>query len=328
MRDAVELLTFLGGATGAACASFPQAHLGQPRAAPQGQPWSKVPEPFIKALAGAGPAISGGRGHRNQAQAPSTCSHCGSQQTPRWWRDISPDGMLCNACGIWLKRHGTSRPVQYFADGGSPAAAAALLSPGASGLAPRSTPPTGRGAQHSEDAGEGPPAQIRPPSPRRPGQDMGGFYLINGRPKRRRSGGQPGAAISSCQDAERSGDEDRASVDTGRADPAQAQPPPAPCTPLPPLSLFQDAGAAVFVLQRRVLRGVDGARTGALVRIGWAPGSRSAHTLFQEVCRVAEACLVEDFELLSDCAASLHLTPLLPGSAVTDDDVLGLIGKL
>lgn len=38
MRDAVELLTFLGGATGAACASVPQAHLGQPRAAPQGMP--------------------------------------------------------------------------------------------------------------------------------------------------------------------------------------------------------------------------------------------------------------------------------------------------
>ncbi len=34
------------------------------------------------------------------------CAHCGTSDTPRWWKDNFPMGTLCNACGIWLKRHG------------------------------------------------------------------------------------------------------------------------------------------------------------------------------------------------------------------------------
>lgn len=36
--------------------------------------------------------------------APVQCGHCGTGETPRWWN--LPTGTLCNACGIWLKRHG------------------------------------------------------------------------------------------------------------------------------------------------------------------------------------------------------------------------------
>jgi hypothetical protein len=35
-----------------------------------------------------------------------SCAHCGTSDTPRWWKDNFPMGTLCNACGIWLKRHG------------------------------------------------------------------------------------------------------------------------------------------------------------------------------------------------------------------------------
>ncbi|PWN23950.1 GATA-domain-containing protein, partial [Microstroma glucosiphilum] len=37
------------------------------------------------------------------------CSNCTTTKTPLWRRD--PDGKpLCNACGLFLKLHGTIRP--------------------------------------------------------------------------------------------------------------------------------------------------------------------------------------------------------------------------
>lgn len=42
--------------------------------------------------------------HTQGDAAPVQCGHCGTGETPRWWN--LPTGTLCNACGIWLKRHG------------------------------------------------------------------------------------------------------------------------------------------------------------------------------------------------------------------------------
>lgn len=61
----------------------------------------------------------------------------------------------------------------------------------------------------------------------------------------------------------------------------------------------------------------------------WSQGTTPVHSRIP-ICRPPSLpCrAVEDFELLSDCAASLQLTPLQPGTVVTDDHVMGLIGKL
>lgn len=114
--------------------------------------------------------------HRgSQLNANLQCAHCGTRDTPRWWKETFPQGTLCNACGIWLKRHGYPRPVQFFAGsvGGNPLPATdgghgtAMVAGGAGG-------PTYQSHHHG---GAGNTAAA--PAP-------GDFYLINGRPKRRR----------------------------------------------------------------------------------------------------------------------------------------------
>ncbi|KAJ2824785.1 Sodium- and chloride-dependent GABA transporter 1 [Coemansia sp. 'formosensis'] len=49
--------------------------------------------------------LPGGNGH------PSICSNCSTTTTPLWRRD--PDGKpLCNACGLFFKLHGVTRPLR------------------------------------------------------------------------------------------------------------------------------------------------------------------------------------------------------------------------
>ena len=44
-----------------------------------------------------------------------TCNNCGTTKTPLWRKD--PDGnTLCNACGLFLKLHGTMRPLSLKTD--------------------------------------------------------------------------------------------------------------------------------------------------------------------------------------------------------------------
>ncbi|GAA5858552.1 hypothetical protein JCM8547_007357 [Rhodosporidiobolus lusitaniae] len=46
------------------------------------------------------------------------CSHCGSITTPLWRRGPE-DELLCNACGLYLKLHGKSRPKTFGKNNGS-----------------------------------------------------------------------------------------------------------------------------------------------------------------------------------------------------------------
>lgn len=50
-----------------------------------------------------------------QTQPPSTCTNCFTQTTPLWRRN--PEGHpLCNACGLFLKLHGVTRPMSLKTD--------------------------------------------------------------------------------------------------------------------------------------------------------------------------------------------------------------------
>ncbi len=43
-------------------------------------------------------------------QPRRSCANCGTTQTPSWRRGLNRDRILCNACGLYLKIHGTDRP--------------------------------------------------------------------------------------------------------------------------------------------------------------------------------------------------------------------------
>lgn len=82
------------------------------------------------------------------------------------------------------------------------------------------------------------------------------------------------------------------------------------------------------MLRRRLLKRGDGAVAGALVRVGWEPGSRSLHTMFRSVTRAADECQVEDFEVLTDCSASILLTPLPGGPPINDSAIQRMLDRL
>ena len=79
-----------------------QQHGGDERATqPRERPRKRRP-----ASASTGDGGSGARGRgRSASGAPPTCTHCGTTQTPRWWKEAGPNGTLCNACGIWSVLH-------------------------------------------------------------------------------------------------------------------------------------------------------------------------------------------------------------------------------
>lgn len=40
----------------------------------------------------------------------TVCTHCGSTKSPLWRRGVHGE-ILCNACGLYWKHHGTYRPL-------------------------------------------------------------------------------------------------------------------------------------------------------------------------------------------------------------------------
>ncbi|KAL4419538.1 hypothetical protein ABPG77_006869, partial [Micractinium sp. CCAP 211/92] len=270
------------------------------------------------------PASAGG-GRQGDA-APVQCGHCGTGETPRWWN--LPTGTLCNACGIWLKRHGYPRPVQFFI---SPAAAAATT-------APRVAQPQAQqqAQQQQQQQQQQQPGAGAGPAGREPPPDVE-YYLINGRPKRRRtaasssSGGGAAAAAGAGPPAPlpaaapapaplASGASGEAAAPAaGAAAAAAAAAGAASVLAGADLPInFEAAGSRVFVVRRKLIKAEGGdAPTAALVHFGWAPAARCAHQMFGAVARFAEASSqvsVDDFELLSDCRATATLQ-LRPGAA-------------
>lgn len=59
--------------------------------------------------------LRAGGGNQGDASAPTECTNCATQTTPLWRRD--PAGQpLCNACGLFLKLHGVTRPLSLKTD--------------------------------------------------------------------------------------------------------------------------------------------------------------------------------------------------------------------
>ena len=52
--------------------------------------------------------------HQNFNTQP-VCQNCSTSTTPLWRRDES-GSVLCNACGLFLKLHGTARPISLKTD--------------------------------------------------------------------------------------------------------------------------------------------------------------------------------------------------------------------
>ncbi|KAI5181581.1 hypothetical protein NEOKW01_1757 [Nematocida sp. AWRm80] len=55
---------------------------------------------------------------RNRKKAKfRVCTNCGTTTTPSWRRSTNNKMLLCNACGLYQKLHGTDRPFSVTADG-------------------------------------------------------------------------------------------------------------------------------------------------------------------------------------------------------------------
>eukprot|EP00887_Chlorella_sp_A99_P008234 scaffold12.g8234.t1 len=304
--------------------------------------------------------LGGRRG--GEAGPLPTCAHCGTHDTPRWWKDNFPIGMLCNACGIWLKRHGYPRPVQFFVSsaGAAPAGAAPA------GAAPAAPPPGVNGG-----AASAAPALLRAGSGLGSG-DLGAaassgqqqqpadveFYIINGRPKRRKKGAAAAAAAAPAAHATAQSEDGGAGLGpaagSGAAHPAAA-------AADPPIN-FEAAGDRVFVIRRKLLRApsIGTAASGsadatpaaaaaapgglappspappaeadvvaALVHVGWAPAARAAHQMYERVVAYGEASAqvagTAPARLLCSVANATHSLdpPSRPPSVVDDFELLG-----
>lgn len=53
--------------------------------------------------------------NHNHAHVQPVCQNCATSTTPLWRRDES-GSVLCNACGLFLKLHGTARPISLKTD--------------------------------------------------------------------------------------------------------------------------------------------------------------------------------------------------------------------
>ena len=264
------------------------------------------------------------RGRRSSAVVEAgslTCSHCGTKETPRWWKDAFPCGSLCNACGIWLKRHGYPRPVQFFAGGqGYISAARVRISPtstsghgaGKAGSGINPSPPANNStsaaaaavsAERSENRSERDTAAISEALPHESDRTPSGplaneFYFINGRPRRRRQATAPILARYSLtpnyEDMENS----------------------------PGLDIdYDSAGDKVFVIRRKLVMAEDGGKgtepVSVLVHFGWSSSVRSAHKMYDAIVaynKTSPSIAIEDFELLGETRAKATLTLKPDGS--------------
>ncbi|CAG9460837.1 unnamed protein product [Pedinophyceae sp. YPF-701] len=76
---------------------------------------SGVPTSRLRPGVTGSPAVDGGsrRGSRGAGDGPAggPCANCGTTHTPLWRKNPNTGQPLCNACGIYLKTHNRSRPL-------------------------------------------------------------------------------------------------------------------------------------------------------------------------------------------------------------------------
>lgn len=52
------------------------------------------------------------RASKSTMEKDRSCSHCGTSQTPFWRRNPVTEKYMCNACGLYLSKHGEQRPLE------------------------------------------------------------------------------------------------------------------------------------------------------------------------------------------------------------------------
>lgn len=168
---------------------------GKRSGGPSGLPSAKRPRhssaaaPGAEHAASAGPAAHsrsarGDTATLNPHKVSTACGNCGTTNTPLWRKDRATDTILCNACGIYLKTHGKSRPVDGFH-----ASAAAAAAP-SSGLAEAAGSSGAAAMQH--DAGEG--AADTAPAAAAPAPSTWSPKLFSGQAAAVGGDGPPGAS--------------------------------------------------------------------------------------------------------------------------------------
>lgn len=262
-----------------------------------------------------------------------SCTHCGTKETPRWWKDAFPCGTLCNACGIWLKRHGYPRPVQFFSGSqGYVSVARVRISAGATSgtlskvdlnnsddniLATQSNSNISETKSEeilARQEGDRKESLVQELEKTHSGPSANEFYLINGRPRRRRAAAPvPGTYVAHSN--EESDDAFSPKID------------------------YEAAGDHVFVIRRKFIGCHDGSGAikqpvSVLVHFGWSANARSAHKMFDAIVAFnnsSNTVTVEDFQLLGDTRAKALLLSKSEGdphSYSWDDVVCQFVNSL
>lgn len=82
----------------------------------QNQPWKEQTIDPRQNATGNGNENTSNRAQKSQpGKALTECSNCGTIKTPLW-RNDSAGNTLCNACGLFLKLHGSTRPLSLKTD--------------------------------------------------------------------------------------------------------------------------------------------------------------------------------------------------------------------
>ena len=69
------------------------------------------PVPQASRKSNLGRTVSSSRGAAAGGRPGVICANCATSSTPLWRKDRITGLVMCNACGIYLKTHGSNRPL-------------------------------------------------------------------------------------------------------------------------------------------------------------------------------------------------------------------------